>query len=202
MPVKTKDGKPVRDAFKLVLRSADPRTPERLQTDKGKELFNREFTALMTQNGINHFASESDQKAAVVERLNRTLTTRIWTYLSAKRTKKWIDGLPAIITSYNKSYHRSIGMAPNNVTKDDKDQIWVRLYGDNDTYLKRHRKVNDGAKVRISRIKGAFDKGYMPNWSSEQFTVSSTVPQADKRSRNPRPVYTLKDESIEELRGK
>ena len=28
------------------------------------------------------------------------------------------------------------------------------------------------------------------------------VPQADKRSRKSRPVYTLKDESGEELRGK
>ena len=202
MPVKTKDGKSVRDAFNSVLRSADPRKPERLQTDKGKEFFNRKFTALMTQNWIHHFASESDQKAAIVKRFNRTLKTRIWTYLSAKRTKKWINALPAILTSYYGSYHRSIGMVPNNVTKDDEDRIWVRLYGDGDTYLKRHRKVDDGAKVRLSRIKGAFDKGYMPNWSREQLTVSSMVPQADKRSRNSRPVYTLKDESGEELRGK
>ena len=62
-------------------------------------------------------------------------------------------------------------MAPNNVTKDDEDRISVRLYGDGDTYLKRHRKINYGAKICISRIKGAFDKGYMPNLSSEQFTV-------------------------------
>ena len=98
VPVKNKDGKSVRDAFKLVLASAEPRTPERLQTDKGKEFFNREFTDLMRNNGIQHFASESDQKAAVVERFNRTLKTRIWTYLSAKRTKKWADVLPAILT--------------------------------------------------------------------------------------------------------
>ena len=93
-------------------------------------------------------------------------------------------------------------MAPNNVNKDNKDRIWVRLYGDGYTYLKRHRLIDDGAKVRISRIKGAFDKCYMPNWFREQFTVSSMVPQADKRSRNSRPGYTLKDESGEELRGK
>ena len=148
----------------------------------------------MTKNGIHHFASESDQKAAVVERFNRTLKKRIWTYLSAKRTKKWVDALPAILKSYNGSYHRSIGMAPNKVTIEDEDRIWTRLYGDGDTYLKRNRNVENKAKVRISRVKGVFDKGYMPNWSREQFTVSSTVPQADKRGRNSRPVYTLKDD--------
>ena len=71
--VKYKDWKSIRDAFKLVLTSANPRKPERLQTDKGKEFFNREFTGLMTTNSIHHFAFESDQNAALVERFNRTL---------------------------------------------------------------------------------------------------------------------------------
>ena len=100
VPVKNKDRKSVRDAFKTVLALADPRKPERFQTDKGKEFFNREFADLMRENDIQHFASESDQKAAVVERFNRTLKTRIWTYLSAKRTKKWADVLPPL-------YHRT-----------------------------------------------------------------------------------------------
>jgi hypothetical protein len=201
VPVKNKDGKSVRDAFKTVLASSDPRKPERVQTDKGKEFFNREFTDLMRIKGIHHFASESDQKAAVVERFNRTLKTRIWTYLSAKRTKKWAEVLPAILTSYNGSYHRSIGMAPNKVTAEDQDRIWTRLYGDGNTYLKR-KHIADGATVRISRVKGVFDKGYMPNWSREQFTVASTVPDGNKRGRNARSVVTLKDESGEVLRGK
>ena len=135
----------------------------------------------MTTNGIHHFASESDQKAAVAERFNRTLKTRIWTYLSAKLTQKLVVALPAILKFYNGSYHRSIGMAPNKVTKDDQDQIWTQLYGDGDTYLKRHRKVESGAKVRISRVKGGFDIGYMPNWSREQLTVSSLNLPVDKK---------------------
>ena len=42
----------------------------------------------------------------------------------------------------------------------------------------------------------------MPNWSREQFTVSSTVPNGAKRGRNSRAVVTLKDEGGEELRGR
>ena len=42
----------------------------------------------------------------------------------------------------------------------------------------------------------------MPNWSREQFIVTSMVPQADKRVRNSRSVYTLKDDSGKELHGK
>ena len=156
----------------------------------------------MTTNGIHNCESESDQKAAVVEQFNRTLKTKICTYLSAKQTKKWVVALHAILKSYNGSYHRSIGMAPNQVIIDNLNTIWTRLYGDGDTYLKRFRKVENGAKVSISCVKGIFDKGYMPNWSRKQFTVSSMDLPTDNQVRNSRPVYTLKDDSGEKLRGK
>ena len=76
--VPNKDGATVTEAFRTVLERASPRKPERLHTDKGKEFFNKDFAALMKQRGINHFATDSDQKAAVVERFNRTLKTRLW----------------------------------------------------------------------------------------------------------------------------
>ena len=57
------------------------------------------------------------------------------------------------------------------VIKNDEDQICIELYNDGDTYFKRHRKVDDETKFRISRIRGAFDKKYMPNLSRKQFIV-------------------------------
>ena len=71
-------------------------------------------------------------------------------------------------------------MAPNKVTCNDQDRIWTWVYGDGNTYLKRHLKVQNGAKDRISRVKGVCDKGYLPNCSREQFTVSSMDLPADK----------------------
>ena len=81
VPVHSKDGKAITSAFDQVLMAAHPRHPRTLQTDKGKKFFNSDFLALMKRNGIHHFASESEQKATVVERFNRTIKTRIWTYL-------------------------------------------------------------------------------------------------------------------------
>ena len=81
-PVRSKDAGAVADALKQVLHQARPRKPKRLQTDKGKEFFNNTFAALMRRHGISHFASESDQTAAVVERFYRTIITRIFTFLS------------------------------------------------------------------------------------------------------------------------
>lgn len=92
-------------------------------------------------------------------------------------------------------------MAPTDVKKEDEDRIWVQLYGDGDTELKRHR-IADGAKVRVNRVKGAFEKGYMPNWSHEQFVATKLTQPDNKRKKASRPVYELRDTLGEEVKGK
>ena len=87
----------------------------------------------MRRHGIQHFASESDQKTAVVERLNRTIKTRYWTYMSDRGTMQYLDVLAKLVDSYNYSRNRSIGMAPVEVIEHDQERIWARLYGNGDT---------------------------------------------------------------------
>ena len=195
-PVRSKDAGAVANALKQVLQRAIPREPKRLQTDKGKEFFNNTFAALMRRHGINHFASESDQKAAVVERFNRTIKTRIYTYLSDRGTPRWVDVIQDLVSAYNNSHHRTIGMAPNQVRKRDEARLWVKMYDDGDTLLKP--KLPKGAMVRLNKAKGVFDKGYLPNWSKEHFQVKD-VPDAKRGAK--RPVYKLEDYSGEEVKG-
>nr|XP_022335804.1 uncharacterized protein LOC111132300 [Crassostrea virginica] len=52
-----------------------------------------------------------------------------------------------------------------------------------------------GDLVRISKAKRTFEKGYLPNWTTELFTVSKRVP-----GRYPY-VYKIKDYAGEELQG-
>ena len=170
IPVHSKDATTITAAFEQVLTTANPRHPRRLQTDKGKEFFNSNFQALMNRHGIQHFASKSEQKSAVVERFNRTIKTRIWTYLSDRGTVRRVDVIHDLVDAYNNSRNRSIGMAPADVEKKDENRLWVRLFGDIDSYLKPQ--IPQGAMVRATSHKTIFDKGYMPNWTKEHFTVS------------------------------
>ena len=48
-------------------------------------------------------------------------------------------------------------------------------------------KFHVGDKVRITRKKGTFEKGFTPNWTEEQFTISSV------KATNPS-TYTIKDQ--------
>ena len=121
----------------------------------------------MKRQGIKHFASESEPKAAVVERFNRTITASIWIYLTDRGTVRWVDVIQNLLDVYNHSCHRSIGMAPADVQRKDKNRLWVRLFEDGDTHLKFF--IQLGAMVRASRHKRIFVKDYMPNWTTEHF---------------------------------
>ena len=52
--------------------------------------------------------------------------------------------------------------------------------------------------VRASSQKTIFDKGYMPNWTKEQFTVSQAVPPQRGTTRR---VYKLIDYNDEALKN-
>ena len=115
--------------------------------------------------------------------------------MTSKATNQWVDVLPDMLQSYNHSRHRSIGMAPADVRKRDENVIWVKLYGDGNTIRKRYKRVPEQTKVRVNRWKDTFEKGYMRNWSHENFTVTGR--SADSK----RPVYKLTDEMGEEVKS-
>ena len=114
-PLKNKTGVAVTQAMQTILTRAG-RTPQKLQTDAGKEFYNRTFQNLMKTNGIHHFSTHGDAKAALAERFNRTLKEKLYRYLTAKNTQAYLQVLQSIVQGYNATVHRSIGIAPKDVT--------------------------------------------------------------------------------------
>ena len=171
VPIAKKSGAAVREAFRELFRQAGARRPKHLHTDKGKEFFNHEVQGLLRAEGVHHFASESDQKAALVERFNRTLKLRMAHYLTGTNSLRYIDVLPKLLSGYNASVHRSIGMAPRDVTKTKEAELWRKLYGSAVAGTFTTPSSTPRATVRISKNKGVFEKGHHPNWTEEVFRV-------------------------------
>ncbi len=189
VPLKNKTGPALVEVFKVILES--DRKPQKIQTDQGTEFFNRHFKALMKQEDIQLYNTYNETKASIVERLIRTLKTKMWRFF----TRRYIDMLDDLAYSYNHSKHRSIKEKPVNVTVENEQEIWHTLYGDRPSRKRKIKyKFSVGDEVRISKMKRKFEKGYLPNFSREIFTVSKQVP------RYP-PVYKLKDYDQEELDG-
>ena len=64
-PIKTKTGQAVIDAFEKILKQG--RRPIQLQTDSGREFYNKTFAQLLKSYNIHHFSTSGDTKASVVE---------------------------------------------------------------------------------------------------------------------------------------
>lgn len=197
VPVKSKSSKDMLVAVKKLAKLSGGRVPQRLQTDQGKEFFNADVSAFLRSKKIKHFASHSDKKAAVVERFNRTLKSRLWKYFTANNTRRYVDILQDVVHAYNNSPHRSIGMRPVDVDNEvAAEKAWMSLYykANAKSPGKSPGEIPKWQRVRIVRWKGGFEKGYVPNWSREHFVVR-------KRAAHPRPVYKLWDASGEQVKG-
>ncbi|XP_058810186.1 uncharacterized protein LOC131675277 [Phymastichus coffea] len=103
----------------------------------------------------------------------------MWKKFSLNGNYKWLDILPYLVSQYNNSKHRKIGMKPSEVTAAKVPDILNRLSLKKHRPLTKHAKFKVGDKVRVSKSKEIFEKGYTPNWSTEIFTIDrvmKTVP--------------------------
>src|SRR5271156_5836151 len=124
VPLRDKTANEVAAAFRHVF--AQGRQPQRLQRDDGREFDNRVVQHLLNIENIRFFTVKSQFKAAVCERFNRTLKTKMWRHFTRTGNYRWVDVLPELITSYNSAVHRSIGMAPIEVNIENEHELWLR----------------------------------------------------------------------------
>ena len=180
-PVKNKSGKEIAKVLESIFKE---KVCKRLQTDKGKEFLNIIVKNLLKKYKVQLWISNNDDvKAAIVERFNRTLKTRMYKFFTANNTRRYIDVLQDLVDGYNNTVHSTIKMAPSKVRVKDQGKLRQLLY-------KKERskkyKYDLNSHVRISKARRTFKKGYLPNWTEEIFTIAS-------RGKKIRPVYTLKD---------
>ena len=190
-PVRNKSAQLVTAAFKTIVQRSR-RQPRLLQTDQGKEFFNKTFSAYLKSLDIHHYSTFSNLKASVVERFNRTLKTRMWEQFTARGSYRWLELVGDLVTRYNNTKHRTIKMKPRLVTKNiaQLDRIHHKIK----TVDPRRHQLRIGDYVRISKHKTIFAKGYTPNWSTEIFRIRKV------KLSNP-VVYLLDDLNKQPIQG-
>lgn len=204
IPLKNKTNTSVISAFKKIF---SERKPKRIQTDQGQEFVGRETQKYLKSEGVQFYIIFSEQKAAIVERFNRTLKEKMWRFFTKSGDYKYINNLNNIVNSYNNSYHRSIKKEPINVSDKNKDEIFFNLYGYNTSddekkdldydKIKLNNKLTlkIGDLVRLSKYKAIFDKGYTRNWTREIFII------IDVLLFHNIPVFVVKDQNGEIIKG-
>ena len=173
-PVKRKSSEYMASAFESILNKFDF-FPNSIITDKGLEFYNSSVQKVFQSYGINHYhmKTKTKWKTPMAERVIRTIKTRLERYMYQHKTKCWIEFLPQLVKNYNRTPHRSIGMAPSSVTFQNSEEVYKKMFGDTNLKTVPRLTVND--RVRKLIDKSLFDKGYKQNWSTEIYTIKSVI---------------------------
>ena len=73
--MKNKTARSLLEAFDSVL--SEVRKPEKVRTDKGTEFLNESFQQYLKKKNIQFYTANNEPKASVVERVNRTLKSKL-----------------------------------------------------------------------------------------------------------------------------
>ena len=185
VPLKDKKGISIVNAFNKIIKQSK-RKPNKIWVDQAGEFYNHNFKKWLSDNDIIMYSTYNEGKSVAVERLIRTLKNKLYKHMTATGKNVYYDVLDDIVNEYNNTEHNTIKMKPIDV-------------GDNKiVYIDEHNEKNSrfkvGDRVRISKFKNIFAKGYTANWSKEIFAVdkiNDTVPY----------TYNLKDLNDEEIIG-
>ena len=181
-PLKDKKGVSIVTAFQSILKQSN-RKPNKIWVDKGSEFYNASFKKWLQDNDIVMYSTNNEGKSVVAERFIRTLKSKIYKHMTSISKNVYIDKLNDIVDKYNNTYHNTIKMKPIDV-KDN-------------TYINTGKEINNkdpkfkvGDRVRISKYKNIFAKGY----TSKVFVI--------KKVKNTVPwTYVINDLNGEKITG-
>ena len=186
IPLKDKKGISIVNAFHKMLKQSE-RKPNKIWVDQGSEFYNNNFKKWLSDNNIIMYSTYNEGKSVVAERFIRTLKNKLYRHMAATGKSVYYDVLDDVVSKYNNTKHSTIKMKPIDVGNNNK-----RVYIDEHNEKRSRFKVGD--RVRISKFKNIFAKGYTPNWSKEIFIV-------DKINDRVPYTYNIKDLNDEETIG-
>ena len=128
------------------------------------------------------YSTYNEGKSVVAERFIRTLKNKLYKHMTATGKNVYYDVLDDVVNKYNNTKHSTIKMKPIDVKNDKR------------VYIDKHSRFKVVDRVRISKFKNIFAKGYTPHWSKEIFIV-------DKINDTGPYTYNIKDLNDEEIIG-
>ena len=186
IPLKDKKGISIVNAFDKIIKQSN-RKPNKIWVDQGSEFYNNNFKKWLSDNNIIMYSTYNEGKSVVAERFIRTLKNKLYKHMTATGKNVYYDVLDDVVSKYNNTKYSTIKMKPTDVGNNNKI-VYI------DEHNEKRSRFKVGDRVRISKFKNIFNKGYTPNWSKEIFIVdkiNDTVPY----------MYNIKYLNDEEIIG-
>ena len=124
-------------------------------------------------NNVKIYYTNSNLKAVVMERFNRSLRELMMKEFVKNNNTMWYNILTKLIKFYNNRYHNAIMMKPIDVNKSNEEYIKNTIYKYNITNKIPKFKINDIVRISLKR-RELFDKpSDNIKWSEELFKIHS-----------------------------
>ena len=111
------------------------------------------------------YSTYNEGKSVLAEKLIRNLKSKIFKHMTVVSQNVYFHVSDDIVNKYNNTVHRSIKIKPIDVTSDSYAEY-------NEDCNEKGPRFKVGDRVKISKYKNVFAKGYTQNWSEEVFVVS------------------------------
>ena len=168
VPLKDKKGIIIVNAFNKIIKQSN-RKPNKIWVDQEGEFYNHVFKKCLSDNDIIMYSTFNEGKSVVAERFIRTLKNKLYKYMRATSKNVYYHVLDDVVNEYNNTKHNTIKMKPKDVKNDTTKSSAIAR--NKIVYIHEHNeksaRCNVGDRVRISKFKNIFAKGYTPNWSRE-----------------------------------
>ncbi len=152
-PVKDLKARTVKQALQEMLDELGPVAI--LRSDRGTEYKNRTVSSMLKRRNIKQVFSFPPYKSAMAEAMIKQIKNRLYKILQSKGRQDWWKYLSKVMQSYNASFHRMLGMSPNQVTDRNVPELWYkfkhRRMKSMPPYKNYKYGINDPVRVALSR---------------------------------------------------
>lgn len=164
--------------------------PISFMSDSGTEFKNKDVQNLFKKNNINFIEAHGTSKAAVAERVNKTLQILLYKYMTQNKTTRYINKLSALVQTYNTRGHRSLKyMTPNEA--EETPELVSAIAQEKLAKIKRKApklEIGDVVKLKIDdgglRLSTA-TRSYNKQFTDENFVINRI------NTKVPIPLYHL-----------
>ena len=172
VPLKNKNSLTVKNSFENILISSK-RSPNLIETDRGKEFYNNIFQDFLNKNNIKLYSRNSSYGAVFAERFNRSIRDLLKKIVFENGDANWIDVLQTITKQYNNRIHSSTKLSPKDASLKRNEGFVYKNLLDKRNKIEPKYQIND--LVRTADLKKTFSKGDTTNWSYKLYKITEII---------------------------
>ena len=172
VPLKNNNAQTIKDSFEKILISSK-RKPNLIESDRGKEFYNKVFQELPDNNNIKLYSRNKYLGAVFAERFNKSIRNLLKKPVFERGDGNWIDILSTITKQNNNKVHSSTKLTPIQASLKKNEGYVYKIVLDKRKKIKPKYEIGD--LVRTADSKRTFSKSDTKNWSHKLYKITEIV---------------------------